>query len=66
MFVIIPANKVQEAGQIMTKYQSRLVYQALKDGNDMYCVISQGPAAALIEIDMKFGLNYNEGKITSR
>lgn len=66
MLVIIKESDLAHANQILDKYNSRAKYSIMNVDNNRYAIFESGTAAALIEIDMKYGLDYKEGRIVKR
>lgn len=64
--VIIRDQDFAEANKIFSKYSTKPVYSSLIYEGNKYVVFEKGVAAALIEVDIKFGYDFKEGRIVAR
>lgn len=63
MMVIINRRNLSAANEVFAKYNTKPVYSILEYDGKKYLIFEKGIAAAMIEVDMKFGCQYKEGRI---
>lgn len=61
--VIVNQKDYAAANEIFKKYNTRPVYSILDYEGSKYVIFERGVAAALLEVDIKFGCRYTEGRI---
>jgi hypothetical protein len=66
LIVIIRESDLSKANLILAKYNCKARYSIMTVNNARYVIFDSGVAAALIEIDMKYGLDYKDGRIVTR
>lgn len=64
--VIIRESDLSRANEIFRKYNTKPIYSILPYDGQRYIIFEKGIAAALIEVDMKMGYDYKEGRIYPR
>lgn len=64
--VIIRDQDFAKANEIFTKYSTKPIYSSFMYEGAKYVVFEKGVAAALIEVDIRYGLDLKEGRIIAR
>lgn len=64
--VIIKEGDLSKANAIFKLYNTKPVYSILTYNGQRYIVFEKGVAAALLEVDIRMGCDYKEGRIIER
>lgn len=62
--VIVNIKDHPAANAIFKKYNTQPIYSILDYQGDKYVVFEKGVAAALLEVDIRYGCQYKDGRIT--
>lgn len=61
--VIVNQKYYAAANEIFKKYNTKPVYSILDHAGNKYVIFEKGVAAALLEVDIKYGCKYIDGRI---
>lgn len=64
--IIIEEKDLPGANEIFMRHNTKPVYGILNVNGTRYVIFEKGKAAALLEVDMKYGKDYCNGRIIDR